>query len=55
MIKQIGLNKTKLSKGSNCYYLCYGGFGNIQKIYHYLYDNATLYLDRKYKKFKNWQ
>ena len=31
----------------------YGGKNQIQKIFNYLYKDATIYLDRKYEKFKS--
>ena len=27
---------------------------NLQKLYHYFYDDSTVYLDRKYKKYKHY-
>lgn len=36
----------------NNYYLSYGGRYKTLSIMNYLYDDATIYLDRKYEKFK---
>lgn len=33
--------------------LVYGGRKNILKIYNYLYNNASIYLERKFQKFKS--
>ena len=36
---------------NNTYYLSYGGINKTLNIMNYLYDNAEIYLDRKYEKF----
>ncbi len=37
---------------SNSWYLNINGNVQVTKIYHYLYDNATRYMERKYQKFQ---
>lgn len=54
-----GLTFTKLYKrhkdrDDDILTLYYGGIHVMQKIKEYLYENATIYLDRKYKKFHEW-
>lgn len=47
------LNKTKLffnPRGRGCFSLCWGGALNVNKIQHYLYTGANIWLKRKYKK-----
>lgn len=56
MIKKIGLNKTKLhqrhkDRDNNIRTLIYGGRGVMRKIYDYIYDSATVCLDRKKQAF----
>lgn len=53
MVKKLKLNKTKLAKdrrGNNIYSLVYGGKQNCIKIRDWLYKDATIYMERKYKK-----
>lgn len=54
-INEIGLNKTKIQKDNrhnNIQSMVYGGMNNCKKIKEYLYKSATIYLNRKYEKFK---
>jgi len=37
----------------NILYFTYGGTGNLQKIYNFFYKDATIYLERKKKRFEN--
>ena len=50
---ELGLynRRTKLSKTGKAFSSIHGGNKQHQKMFHYLYDNATVYLERKYKKF----
>ena len=38
----------------NTYYFSFGGNNQIKYFYHFLYDNATIYLDRKYNRFQEF-
>lgn len=55
LIRECNLRKTKLTEyphKNNCVCdLRYGGRIQVARIYHYLYDDATIYLDRKKQKF----
>lgn len=56
LIENCNLNETKLDnrhpeRKNNIRALRYGGNIIINRIYHYLYDNATIYLNRKHVKF----
>lgn len=42
----------KIYEKVGCWLLSYAKKSDIEKIYHYLYDDSTIYLTRKYKKFK---
>lgn len=58
LIKNCKLNKTKLynpktQKGNNVYILTYQGRKSVKKIQEFLYKNSSIYLTRKYKKFKS--
>jgi hypothetical protein len=44
-------SKSNIRKKDNIYVLTLGGIHQVQKIYHYLYENATIYLERKHNKF----
>ena len=62
MMEQIGLNETQLCKHINkigeAYSLNYSGRRQLQKIFHWFYDDSILYLERKKTIFnklvKNW-
>lgn len=61
LVEELGFNKVKLnySKAKNpnnttTEHVCtmeYSGRGNIKKLYDYMYKNATIYGERKFKKF----
>lgn len=51
LIQSIGLSQTKLKQQNKIYYLVYGGRNECLKIRNYLYQDATVYLNRKYNKF----
>lgn len=36
------------------YYFSFGGNNHLEHFYHYLYDNATIWMDRKYNKFQEF-
>lgn len=56
LVKNCDLNYTKLvaypHKAVDIYNLRYGGRLQLQRIYHYLYDNASIFLERKHSKFQ---
>lgn len=57
LINNCELNKTKFSKrhkqkNDNIFTLNYGGKIQLNRIYHFLYDNANIYLNRKKEKFE---
>jgi intein-encoded DNA endonuclease-like protein len=54
LMRFCNLNKTKLTFCRNAYQLDYGGINQIVRIFHYLYDDATIYLERKYNKFYSY-
>lgn len=51
LIKECQLTKTKLSCNNNIYILVYNGINQTERIKNFLYQNATVYLERKYNKF----
>ena len=51
-LDDFGLNRITHVHQSQAYEVMWGGKNNALKIYHALYDNATIYLDRKYEKFQ---
>ena len=52
LYKECGLSKTSYEKAGKAYEFGWGGINNMRTFYNYLYTNATIYLDRKYEKFK---
>jgi len=51
LISKIEVNKTPIKRHVNIYYLQYAGLTNVNKVLGLLYNNATIYLDRKYEKY----
>lgn len=47
----IGITKTKYQRHGKAFGVSHGGNNKVQKIYDFLYKDATVYLDRKYTKF----
>jgi hypothetical protein len=49
MTDQLCLNKTKIAKNTTgeAYYIVYSGRRQLQKIFHWFYDDSILYLERK--------
>ena len=39
---------------TNTYYFSFGGRKQITQFYHFLYDEATIWLDRKYNRFQEF-
>lgn len=59
MIDKLGLTKTKFYKrhkesSNNIVEIRYCGKNNLKKIMNWFYSDATIYLERKYEKFKNY-
>jgi intein-encoded DNA endonuclease-like protein len=58
LISSLAINKTKLYNPKNCkitqlHVLTYQGKQNINKIFSFIYSDATIFLDRKYNKFEH--
>lgn len=53
LMDKCGLNRTKLThvQKKNAYLMCYGGRLQLIRIFHYLYNDSTIYMQRKYDKF----
>lgn len=55
LVEKLGFKKTKLyyrhKNNQNIATLEYSGRGNIKKLYDYMYKDATIFLERKFKKF----
>lgn len=54
MIKELDLNKTRIKKHRNAFYLEYKGGKQIRRIKEWLYNNSTIFLERKYNKFLSY-
>lgn len=59
LIDELGLSKTKFDKRhknrkDNITSIRYCGKNNLKKIMNWFYSDATIYLERKYEKFKNY-
>lgn len=54
MVEKLQLNKTKIYKAKNIYSLEYKGRKQIKTIKEWLYNDATIFLERKYNKFLNY-
>ena len=44
----------KEKRTEKTYYFSFGGNNQLEYFYHYLYDNATIWMDRKYNKFQEF-
>jgi len=44
----------KEKRREKIYYFNFGGNKQIELFYHLLYDNATVWMDRKYNKFQDF-
>ena len=49
---RLGMKKCKYSMCGKAYELRHGGNIQVKKIFNFIYNNATIYLERKYIKFK---
>jgi intein-encoded DNA endonuclease-like protein len=52
LIINCNLNLTKISKSGNTFDLCYSGNKQTSRIAHFLYDDATIFMDRKKQKIE---
>lgn len=52
LINNCFLNKAKITTCKNVYKISYSGNIINKKLYYFLYENASIYLDRKYKRFQ---
>jgi intein-encoded DNA endonuclease-like protein len=53
LIEIIGVSETNIhERQQNCCILQYGGNNNLMKIYNYMYNNSTIWLERKRIKFE---
>ena len=52
MNKQFGFNLKTVTKIKNISKLSYASIGDVTKIYHLLYSNASMWLKRKREKMK---
>ena len=53
-LKEITGSKSKLYKSKNIYDYKIGGINQCEKLYHYLYDDATIFLGRKKNVFEEF-
>lgn len=53
-LKEITGSKSKLYKSKNVYDYKIGGINQCEKLYHYLYDDATIFLGRKKNVFEEF-
>lgn len=51
LMRDLGFHQTKIIPDKGAWRMMYGGKRQLQKIFHYLYDSATVFLQRKYDKF----
>lgn len=57
LINNVGVGMTKIAQytnSSNCYYLRYTGNKQVKLILDWLYKDATVLLDRKYNRYKEY-
>lgn len=56
LMERCNLTRTKLVRqhNSQSFSLCYGGNRQVPRILKYLYENATVYLNRKFQYYLNW-
>ena len=53
LVKNLKINKTKIRKANAIYELIYGGNKQTIKIMGWLYQDANIFLERKFNKYKN--
>lgn len=53
MVKELNLTMTKIKKHRNVFYLEYSGNKQCKKIAEWMYKDSSIFLERKYEKFKS--
>ena len=53
--KELGLTKVVISQKGNAFQISYSGRNNFNKITSYLYNGATIYLNRKYEIYQKYK
>lgn len=51
LMRDLGFRQTKIIPDKGAWRMSYGGKNQLQKLFYYLYDSATVFLQRKYDKF----
>lgn len=51
---QLGVPKNQLFNTGNCWQCSWGSRQDLEKVYHFLYDNATIFLSRKQQKLASY-
>lgn len=54
LCEKLSLNENKLFNTGSCWHCSWGSRNNLEKIYKYLYNNATIFLCRKKDKLHNY-
>lgn len=54
LCKKLSINENKPFNTGNCWHCSWGSKNDLEKIYKYLYDNATIFLCRKKDKLHNY-
>lgn len=54
MMKNMDIKKNKIVFSGGIHSLSYGGKNNCRQIFEFLYRDATIYLERKFERFKNY-
>lgn len=50
---ELYFNFTKITKKGNAYQMTYGGINNFMRFCNYIYDDSSIFLDRKFEIYKN--
>ena len=51
LMRDLGFHQTKIIPDRGAWRMSYGGRNQLKKLFHYLYDTASVFLQRKYDKF----
>lgn len=54
LVNKIGLRKNKLFNTGNCWQCSWASFADLQAFFNYVYQDAHIFLGRKYKKLKDF-
>ena len=54
LVEQLNIKKNQLFNTGNCWHCSWGDKEELKKIYHYLYDDATISLNRKKEKLYSY-